>query len=237
MLGVPVEMTTMSGRRIRQAIHDKLVSLGVQNPIVVVAAIANAYTHYCATYEEFQWQRYEAASTIFGPHTLAAHIQEFSRLAEMLVKGQKPPHTEPPIDKNHQPGFQPGVVYDATLSGKDFGDIGVDVESTYKPGQTASAIFWGANPRNNLKQDDTFLTVEQKQADGSYKLFKVDAHYETRFAWERHRIAESLITIEWDIDEKIPAGTYRLCHFGSHKNLLGKITDYSGCSSEFKVEA
>ena len=50
---------------------------------VVIAGLSNTYTHYVATWEEYQRQRYEAASTIYGPHTLAAYIQQFTHLAQV----------------------------------------------------------------------------------------------------------------------------------------------------------
>jgi neutral ceramidase len=68
MLIMPGELTTMSGRRIRNAIRAELISQGVigQGAYVVVAGPANTYAHYVATAEEYSVQRYEGASTIFG---------------------------------------------------------------------------------------------------------------------------------------------------------------------------
>lgn len=37
---------------------------------------------------DLQIQRYEGASTIYGPHTLEAFIQEFNKLADALAKVQ-----------------------------------------------------------------------------------------------------------------------------------------------------
>ena len=42
---------------------------------VVIAGLANTYSSYITTFEEYAVQRYEGASTIFGPHTLDAYIQ------------------------------------------------------------------------------------------------------------------------------------------------------------------
>ena len=42
---------------------------------LVVAGLTNTYSSYVTTYEEYGVQRYEGASTIFGPHTLDAYIQ------------------------------------------------------------------------------------------------------------------------------------------------------------------
>ena len=41
----------------------------------MIAGLTNTYSSYVTTYEEYQAQRYEGASTIFGPHTLDAYIQ------------------------------------------------------------------------------------------------------------------------------------------------------------------
>lgn len=69
MLIVPGELTTMAGRRLREAVRARLISQGVlgEDAYVVVAGPANTYSHYIATREEYGVQRYEGASTIYGP--------------------------------------------------------------------------------------------------------------------------------------------------------------------------
>jgi hypothetical protein len=54
-------------------------------PCVWHAGLANTYASYVATYEEYQGQRYEAASTIYGPHTLSAYLMLFENLGNALV--------------------------------------------------------------------------------------------------------------------------------------------------------
>ena len=56
----------------------------IDNVTVVLAGLTNSYADYIATYEEYQAQRYEAASTIYGPHTLSAYIHLFSQLATAM---------------------------------------------------------------------------------------------------------------------------------------------------------
>ena len=34
-------------------------------------------------------QRYEGASTIYGPHTLSAYIDQFSKLTQAIIKVKK----------------------------------------------------------------------------------------------------------------------------------------------------
>ena len=53
---------------------------------VVIAGLSNVYTHYITTFEEYQMQKYEAASTIFGPHTLNAYLDQYAYLTEKLLK-------------------------------------------------------------------------------------------------------------------------------------------------------
>jgi hypothetical protein len=45
------------------------------NVQVVVSGLTGTYSSYVTTWEEYQVQRYEGASTIFGPHTLDAYTQ------------------------------------------------------------------------------------------------------------------------------------------------------------------
>ena len=41
----------------------------------VIAGLTGTYTGYITTWEEYQEQRFEAAATAYGPHTLDAYIQ------------------------------------------------------------------------------------------------------------------------------------------------------------------
>lgn len=98
ILNVPCELTTMAGRRLRQAIRHLLVNKGVQDPEISIAGLANSYTHYVTTFEEYAGQRYEAASTLYGPHTLSAYIQEFERITGDLIDNKESQSGEAPAD-------------------------------------------------------------------------------------------------------------------------------------------
>ena len=122
---VPGEFTTMSGRRLRDSIRQTVQHVSHDNDTeVVIAGLSNVYTHYIATYEEYQKQRYEAASTIYGPHTLMAYQEQFSFLARKLALGEKiddeGPH--PPNLHDKQISFVPNVDMDRPPLGKNFGD-------------------------------------------------------------------------------------------------------------------
>merc|ERR1712004_398973 len=139
LLAVPGEFTTMAGRRLREAVAE---TAGIEGGKVVVAGLSNTYTHYITTWEEYQRQRYEAASTIYGPHTLLAYIQQFDRITKALITG---------------------VLLDSPPPGHHFGDCLVEPPMDVFPGDTVSATFVSGHLRNNLMLEETFLTVEKME--------------------------------------------------------------------------
>jgi len=80
--GVPGELTTMAGRRLRNTVLGELEGSGVDH--LALATYANDYSQYITTEEEYEMQHYEGASTLFGPHTLAAYQQIFKSIASAL---------------------------------------------------------------------------------------------------------------------------------------------------------
>lgn len=84
--GVPGELTTMAGRRLKKTVLDELAGIGVD--YLALATYANDYSQYITTREEYNKQHYEGASTLFGPYTLEAYQQEFKKLAIALRVNQ-----------------------------------------------------------------------------------------------------------------------------------------------------
>jgi len=85
LLGVPAEVTTVAGLRLRRAVAAALSRLEVTH--VVVGAYANGYASYITTAEEYESQEYEGASTLFGPGTCKAFESAFSEMAKALAAG------------------------------------------------------------------------------------------------------------------------------------------------------
>lgn len=236
----PAEFTTMSGRRTRDAVTETLIANGLPaDTLSVIAGLSNDYADYVVTFEEYQEQRYEGASTIYGPHTLQAYIQIFKELAVAIAKGSKvAPGPNPPNLLKEQISFLPPVVFDEPPLGKNFGDVRKPPAPSYVPGSFVEVTFVSANPRNDLRSNDTYLTVEQKQSSGSWKVIFTDKDWETRYTWEMTSLVlgHSNAVIRWDIPEKQEEGTYRIRHFGSHKNMLGTIKPFEGESRDFLVK-
>jgi neutral ceramidase len=230
----------MSGRRLRSAVYQALVNTGAPSDIlVVIAGMVNSYSHYVATYEEYQLQRYEGASTLFGPHTLAAYQQEFSMLAQAMMTGQPAPVGPTPPDlRNKTFTFLSPVLADATPAGKTFGSIHTDVSSAYQQGQIATVVFWGGNPRNNFMTGSSYLTVEQL-VGSNWVVVDNDGGWDTKMYWARdHTVANSnVITITWEIpkNSSFVGQTFRIGHAAYYKVFLGPTVPYSGYSSLFTV--
>jgi hypothetical protein len=93
VLGIPGELTTMAGRRLRGTLLDTLSSADVEH--VALSAYANDYSQYVTTLEEYGSQQYEGASTLFGPHTLEAYQRVAAGLAGALAQ-RSPVSAGPP---------------------------------------------------------------------------------------------------------------------------------------------
>ena len=271
----PGEATTMAGRRWKGAVKDEARSLfsdlGSTEPVVVLGGPGNSYSHYIATQEEYGYaslsshlyvpfyltnidaicsiQRYEGASTLYGPHTLAAYINRTIDFLPFLAFDSKSNGSQikdqpyPPDNSNTSLSFISGVVMDNPPFSKKFGAVIDDVKATYAPGATVRATFIGANPRNNLRLEGTFVAVEKKVGQ-HWEVVKDDSDWGLVFNWRRVNevLGTSEVEIVWEtaIGEGGSAvvegaGTYRLRYYGDSKAITGKITAFEGVTREFRL--
>lgn len=185
------------------------------------------------------YNRYEAASTIFGPHTLQAYIQQYTKLSIALAKSTVvAAGPETPNYRDKQITFLPSVIYDGGTPGK----VKQEVLDTYSLGDKVVVVFETGHPRNNLMTNRTFLEVQlQDGADSSWSVVATDACWETRMYWKRGTIIDAIVgestaRIEWRIPLTAVRGSYRIIHYGYHKYLTGKIAPFSGESNVFSVK-
>ncbi|KAF7188056.1 Neutral ceramidase 2 [Pseudocercospora fuligena] len=273
----PGEATTMAGRRWREALHTSAVSIHGNEldsqgsePIVVLGGPANTYTHYITTPEEYSVQRYEGASTLYGPWTLDAYINlSLTYLPQLAASASSLPHLnhthgpKPPIFVEKSLSFITPVIVDRAGLFKDFGQVTKDVEKTYRPGDTISATFVGANPRNNFRLEQTFAAVEKLNLDiAVWEEIRNDEDWSLVYEWKRTSTAlgTSEVKISWETkwengdwrgnetdegkdvhtellvrnDDEL-RGTYRLRYYGDAKSLGGGITAFEGVSGEFEI--
>ncbi|WVY92521.1 hypothetical protein V8G54_031609 [Vigna mungo] len=243
LLCVPGEFTTMAGRRLRDAVKTVLTSeedFELDDIYIVIAGLSNTYSQYVTTYEEYQVQRYEGASTLYGPHTLSAYIQEFKKLAMALINDEQvEPGPQPPDLFEKQIGLLPPVVVDGIPLGVNFGDVCADVpqNSSFKSGEMVTASFWSACPRNDLMTEGTFALVEFLQEKDDWIPAYDDDDFCLRYKWSRpYKLSSrSRATLEWRIPEGVTPGVYRFRHFGAAKGLFGSIHHFTASSSAFVV--
>lgn len=249
MIIAPGEATTMSGRRWRHAIEEAAPDvLNIQQPQVVIGGPANTYAHYIATEEEYRFQRYEGASTLYGRHTLAAYVNLTLQHLPYLDTPQKvrqltplSPGPEPPININNSLSFITGVVQDNPQLLKNFGDslASPDPDKVHQAGEIVSARFIGANPRNNFRLEGTFAAVEKRnEATGVWEEVRNDKDWFLVYRWKRVStiLGTSEVTLDWEIEPGTPQGLYRMHYYGDAKSLGGNIKAFDGTSGVFNVD-
>ncbi|XP_024930395.3 neutral ceramidase 2 [Ziziphus jujuba] len=245
ILSVPGEFTTMAGRRLREVVKEILISNGNgefgDDIHIVIAGLTNAYSQYVATFEEYSQQRYEASSTLYGPHTLSAYIQEFKKLAnamakgENITKGPSPPDLDPV-----QLRLLTDPSGDSPPPGKQFGDMKEDIKQriggSFKKGERPSATFWSANPRYDLLTEGTYAVVEMLQGKQWIPVYD-DDDFSLYFKYKLDNVSYyGTANIEWEIPKEATPGVYRLRHFGSSKETSDSPNIYfTGASSAFTV--
>ncbi|CAK5267707.1 unnamed protein product [Mycena citricolor] len=260
---IPGELTTMAGRRLRAAIRAQLIASGIvgNDAYVIISGPANTYAHYITTPEEYTVQRYEGASTIYGPNTLPAYIDKYTSLVPWLAS--TPPAAAPASDaappalQSVALSLQTGVAFDGTPGGQSFGSVQTDVAGRTRrgrrptrcsPARTPGCVFCPAflirllsklkNCRqNNLRLEQTFLYVDHLAANGSWTPVRSDSHPSTIYRWARVNglTGTSTVNISWTVESGTPAGSYRFRYFGDSKALGGTITPFVGTSGTFTV--
>jgi neutral ceramidase len=235
IIAAPGEFTIMAGRRVRDTVKAALGS-GVTH--VIFTGYANAYAGYVTTPEEYDAQHYEGASTHFGKWTLGAYQQSYHELASALRQGT-PAYASAATRnlENNQMSFQTGVVLDNTPIFKSFGDVVRQANASYVRGQRVEVEFWTGHPKNNLRQNGTFLEVQRW--DGvAWRTVANDGHWNTFYRWVRVDPVwgSSKAAISWDIPGNAASGQYRIRHYGDYKNGWdGSIRGVTGTSRTFQV--
>ena len=231
----------MTGRRWKAAVAAAATSQSIvkSTPKVVLGGPANTYAHYAATPEEYNVQRYEGASTLYGQWESYAYIHLSTSNIGYLAAGagQPPQGTYPPNNVNVSLSFISPVVYDNPPLFKSFGQVLTQPASSYHIGDIVNATFVGANPRNNLRLEGTFAQVQQ-QVNGNWVTVRDDHDWHLEYTWYRDDslLGSSHVVITWETESYMTPGTYRIVYNGDSKApITGKISGFTGTSSSFTV--
>ncbi|KAI8833543.1 ceramidase [Chytridium lagenaria] len=233
---VPGEFSTMAGRRLKTRIKER-IGRRIKDVKVVVMGPANSYSGYVTTPEEYAIQRYEGASTIYGPYTLNAYMDVFDELVNSLITGSPIQKGTPPEDLiSSALRMHPPRAADAVPFGQKFGGVRVNVPAFVRRGETVRVEFWGGHPRNGV-EGGTFLAVERMSQGGKWIRVRDDHDWDTKFMWEpvKKFPGMSVVTVEWSVGEDVENGVYRLKYFGRNRNLKGEVAGHFGKSGDFIV--
>ena len=110
IIGIPAEVSVVSGRRFKKTLENILKERGVTE--IILSPYANAYSGYITTYEEYQLQRYEAGHTVFGEWTQPAYQTKLKQMALEMLKESG--------ERNFDPAAQPEVFDEEDLKKRSF---------------------------------------------------------------------------------------------------------------------
>jgi neutral ceramidase len=232
LIGIPGEVTITAGLRLRRTVA---AIVGADLHDVLVAGYSNGYIHYVTTPEEYEAQRYEGASTLYGRWELPALQQTVAMLAHRMQTGSTVEEGPPTVDLS--PRYRTPrdrFVPDTAPPGMSFGDVVVEPRGTYNAGQRVTITFVGAHPDNELHRGGTYLLV-QRSVDEGWQSVRDDGDWDTRFAWKAGSGGASEVTISWDIAEDTPAGRYRILYFGESRAEGGALRTFAGESPVLAV--
>ena len=226
LIGIPAEVTIVAGLRLRRQVA---AIVGAELADVLVVGYSNAYVHYVTTPEEYDEQRYEGGSTLFGRWELPALQQMAAALAEAMRDGRPAPD-----------GPRPGPLTTRSWLRRvpadegAFGTVLHQPEPTYERGQPVTSVFASAYPNNDLRRGGTYLEVQRQVGDGWVRVAD-DGDWSTTFRWARSGRRGSRVTITWTTPDDAEPGQYRIVHHGTARSEGGRLTPFTGMTREFSV--
>jgi neutral ceramidase len=231
LIAIPGEPTIVAGLRLRRAVASVV---GAELQDVLCVGYSNAYIHYVTTPEEYDEQRYEGGSTMFGRWELPALMQTAADLATAMRDGTRLAEGERP-----GPADTSSWLREPAPDEGEFGRVVVEPGPEYRSGSTARAVFISANPNRDLRRGRTYLEV-QRHHDGAWTRIADDGDWSTTFRWRRAGKArtqrgQSTATVAWAIPTGTPAGDYRIVHHGTALTASGELVPFTGTTREFRV--
>jgi len=231
LIGIPAEVTIVAGLRLRRTVA---AIVGAELRDVLVAGYSNGYLHYVTTPEEYDEQRYEGGSTLFGRWELPAMQQVVAELATAMRDQRPAPQGQRPAEPSRRRRSRRRAKPDALADGQQFGDVLEAPLPAYQPGTMVSAVFAGAYPNNDLHRGGTYVRVEH-HTDAGWSTVADDSDWSTTFRWRRTGRRGSTITVTWAIPENTAAGRYRLRYDGDARDRDGRISAFTGATEPFEI--
>lgn len=232
IVAMPAELTTMSARRIREAVKAQLGDW-VQH--IVIAGYANGYAGYITTPEEYETQQYEGGHTLHGKWTLPAYLQTLSNLAKSFNASEtilNQPEYDDWRGKASTASLFENTV-DALPKGTSFGEVINIDKALVKKGESITVEFWSGNPATGYRDDNSYLTIEQKQAN-VWQPVLTDMNWSTIIRW--HEESNGMVAkIIWTVPADTSNGIYRIKHLGNYRLKVDALEQFETISPKFEV--
>ena len=234
VVSVPGEMTVEMGRRVRAATLAAARPSGVA--ATIVSGLANEYTSYFTTPEEFDAQHYEGAATIYGRASSVAIQEALVGLTSALAQGKPAP---PPYDFDPTNGASPAA--DPFPAGAASGSIVAQpVAAAARLGHPELA--WTGGPRGFDRPLDTaFVTIQRRETVRvkarrrphrrrrhapayagrvRHRWVAADSDLGLRVLWRVD--AKGRYTARWEVPLSAPAGSYRFVVTANRYRLVSR---------------
>lgn len=228
ILALPAEVTTMSGRRLRESVMNQL---GDWAQHIVLAGYSNGFAGYVTTPEEYMLQQYEGAHTLHGRWSLPAYQQVASQLAAALEVGASVSSAASYDDwRGKTVGLPLPRSEGRQLPDKlAVGDVLLAPEKHYDRGAIVAAQFVSTHPNNHFQTGHNYLLVQRRDGQ-DWKIVADDADWSTTVRWTQEKTFH-LAELKWEVaDESLP-GRYRIIHRG----LDGGGRPFESVPVEFEV--
>jgi neutral ceramidase len=231
LIAIPGEPTIVAGLRLRRTVAT---IVGADLRDVLCVGYSNAYIHYVTTPEEYDEQRYEGGSTLFGKWELPALMQTAAELATAMRDGERVQTGERP-----GPGHTASWLREPGEDQGEFGHVVREPQPEYRAGQVVRAEFVSANPNHDLRRGRTYLEIQRREG-GEWVRVADDGDWSTVFRWQRDGKARaqrgaSTATIGWRIPDRTPPGDYRIVHHGTARTATVGLVPFTGTTREFSV--
>jgi neutral ceramidase len=178
LVALPFEVTTTSGRRIRDSVSARL-----NDEDVTIVGLANGYNSYLATAEEYSVQAYEGSSTLYGPAEQAVVARHAAALAAQLDAGAG--DTVPPLT------LRPGGSHDR---------IPADAGTTPRGKPRLGAVEWVSDSAHDVELTRIEQTLRVEWEGAEAKRFAPGGR--PTVAVER-MLGDSAEVIAWDDESEV----------------------------------
>lgn len=258
----PCEYTTMTGRRFREAVGRELgidpkliVISGYSNDF-------SGYVTTYQEYQKQQYEGGHTIFgpwTESGYRQEFVKLARALKEGQAVTPSVQPTDMRATAKNTWTDGPDENAPKDAK-----FGDISGDVNESYKPGDELTVSFWTGNPSNDYKRTDRYFEVQRLvKAPDQWETVVRDGDWGATCRWEqvkappvldekgnpikekkeafslapiplKHRPEPFLFIVKWQIDEKVPKGTYRVVHHGRYKKD-GKVERFDAKTRDFTI--